>query len=181
MMRKKSSSETRLPPPQPSPSLGEGELTGANPRPQHGGGLGRGKRLPGLSANDEKPSYKIRTRTKTLKRARELRTLPTDAKIRLWKYLRRRQLNGFFFRKQCPIGPYIADFACLEARLIIELDGGQHADSATDASRDAWFTAHGFCTLRFWNNDILANTDGVIIMITEALGQLETTPNAQAH
>jgi very-short-patch-repair endonuclease len=101
--------------------------------------------------------------------------------MRLWKYLRRRQLNGFFFRKQCPIGPYIADFACLEARLIIELDGGQHADSATDASRDAWFTAQGFRTLRFWNNDVLANTEGVLMTITEALGHLESTSNAQAH
>jgi very-short-patch-repair endonuclease len=95
--------------------------------------------------------------------------------------LRRRQLNGFYFRKQCPIGPYIADFACLEARLIIELDGGQHADSATDAVRDAWFTAQGYCTLRFWNNDVLANTEGVIIMITEALGRLEIISNAQAY
>jgi very-short-patch-repair endonuclease len=181
MMRRKAGSEARLPPPQPSPSLGEGEGTRSNPLPQHGGGLGRGKRLPGLSASDEKPAYKIRTRTKTLKRARELRDQPTDAEMRLWKYLRRRQLKGLCFRKQGPIGPYIADFACLEARLIIELDGGQHADSATDASRDAWFTAHGYRTPRFWNNDVLANTDGVIIMITEALGHLENSPNAQAH
>ncbi len=180
-MRKKSNSETRLPPPQPSPSLGEGEDTCANPLPQHGGGLGRGKRPPGLSASDEKPTYKIRTRTKTLKRARQLRTQLTDAEMRLWKYLRRRQLNGFYFRKQCPIGPYIADFACLDARLIIELDGGQHAGSGTDAVRDAWFTAHGYRTLRFWNNDVLANTDGVITVIIEALGQPESTPHAQAH
>jgi very-short-patch-repair endonuclease len=101
--------------------------------------------------------------------------------MRLWKYLRRRQLNGFYFRKQCPIGPYIADFACLESRLIIELDGGQHADSSSDAVRDAWFTANGYRTLRFWNNDVLANTEGVIIVITAALGQLESTSNAQAH
>ncbi|HJR23216.1 MAG TPA: DUF559 domain-containing protein [Dongiaceae bacterium] len=121
MMRKKSSSETRLPP-------------------------GSGKRLPGLSASDEKPTYKIRTTTKTLKRARQLRTQLTDAEMRLWMYLRRRQLNGAYFRKQCPIGPYIADFACLEAKLIIELDGGQHADSTADKIRDAWFTTHGYRT-----------------------------------
>jgi len=101
--------------------------------------------------------------------------------MRLWRYLRRRQLNGAYFRKQCPIGPYIADFACLEAKLIIELDGGQHADSATDKVRDHWFTAHGHRTLRLWNTDVLANTDGAITLITEALGQLENTPNAQAH
>jgi len=181
MMRKKSSTEARLPPPQPSPNLGEGEDARTNPLPQNGGGLGWGKRLPGLSASDEKLIYKIRTRTKTLKRARGLRTQPTDAEMRLWKYLRQRQIKGFHFRKQCPVGPYIADFACLSAKLIIELDGGQHANSATDSVRDAWFAAHGYRTLRFWNTDVLANTDGVIIMITEALGHLESTPNAQAR
>jgi very-short-patch-repair endonuclease len=101
--------------------------------------------------------------------------------MHLWKYLRRRQLNGFHFRKQCPIGPYIADFACLEAKLIIELDGGQHAESACDVARDAWFSANGYRTLRLWNTDVLANTDGVITLIIGALGQLENTANAQAH
>jgi len=90
-------------------------------------------------------------------------------------------LNGFHFRKQCPIGPFIADFACLKAKLVVEVDGGQHADSATDAARDAWFAANGYRTLRFWNNDVLQNTEGVILTITEALGQLETSPHAQAH
>ncbi len=110
-----------------------------------------------------------------------MRQTLTDAERRLWHYLRQGQLGGFHFRKQCPIGPYIADFACLKAKLIVEVDGGQHADSATDAARDAWFTAHGCRTLRFWNNDVLANTEGVILNITEALGQLENIPNAQAH
>jgi very-short-patch-repair endonuclease len=105
----------------------------------------------------------------------------TDVERRLWVYLRQRQLDGFHFRKQCPIGPYIADFACLKAKLIIELDGSQHADSTTDATRDAWFTAHGYRTLRFWNNDVLQNMDGIILTITAALGQPENTPNAQAH
>jgi very-short-patch-repair endonuclease len=116
-----------------------------------------------------------------LKRARQLRAQLTDAEMRLWMHLRRRQLNGAYFRKQCPIGPYIADFACLDAKLIIELDGSQHADSASDASRDAWLTRHGYRTLRFWNNDVLQNMEGVIIAITAALGHLESTPNAQAH
>jgi very-short-patch-repair endonuclease len=179
MARKTSNSEARLPPPQPSPVAGEGEDT--NSLPQHGGKLGRGKRLPGLSPSDEKPTHKVRTRTKTLKRARQLRAQLTDAEMRLWMYLRRRQINGARFRKQCPIGPYIADFTCLEAKLIIELDGGQHADSATDAARDAWFGAHGYRTLRFWNNDVLQNTEGVILTITAALGQFERTTHAQAH
>jgi very-short-patch-repair endonuclease len=110
-----------------------------------------------------------------------LREQPTDAEMRLWKYLRGRKFNGFHFRKQCPIGPYIADFACLRAKLIIEVDGGQHADSKSDAARDAWFAAHGYRALRLWNIDVLANTDGVILIIMEALGQPETHPHAQAH
>jgi len=105
----------------------------------------------------------------------------TDAERKLWRHLRQKQLFGFHFRKQCPIGPYIADFACLEAKLVIELDGGQHADSKTDLSRDAWFKAQGHRVLRFWNNDALQNTAGVLESITAALGQLESTKNAQAH
>ena len=105
----------------------------------------------------------------------------TDAERKLWLYLRQRQLDGFHFRKQCPIGPYIADFACLRAKLIIEVDGSQHADSVHDTARDAWLAARGYRVLRFWNNDVLQNMDGVFLTITEALGQLETNPNAQAH
>ena len=105
----------------------------------------------------------------------------TDVERRLWLYLRRKQVDGFHFRKQCPIGPYVADFACLRVKLIIEVDGSQHADSAHDAARDAWFTTHGYRTLRFWNNDVLQSMDGVILTITEALGQPESSSNAQAH
>jgi very-short-patch-repair endonuclease len=105
----------------------------------------------------------------------------TEAERRLWHYLRHGQINGFHFRKQCPIGPYIADFACLKAKLIIEADGGQHAESAHDAARDAWFTSHGYRTLRLWNTDVLANTDGAVTMIIEALGQVENISHAQAH
>jgi very-short-patch-repair endonuclease len=105
----------------------------------------------------------------------------TDAERKLWHYLRQRQLKGFHFRKQCPIGPFIADFACLKAKLIVEVDGGQHAGSDNDKARDAWFAAHGYRTLRFWNNNVLANIEGVFLTITAALGELESTPNAQAH
>ena len=122
-----------------------------------------------------------RTQPRSLSSARRLRRNLTDAERKLWLYLRQKQLNGFHFRKQCPIGPYIADFACLQAKLIVELDGGQHADSAADAVRDEWFNLRGYRTLRFWNNDVLQNTEGVIITITEALGPLENTSNAQAH
>lgn len=105
----------------------------------------------------------------------------TEAEKKLWSHLRNKQLHGFHFRKQCPIGPYIADFACLEAKLIVEVDGGQHSESASDAARDAWFAQNGYRTMRFWNTDILPRPDGALIKITEALGPLETSQHAQAH
>jgi very-short-patch-repair endonuclease len=107
--------------------------------------------------------------------ARRLRQNPTDAEIRLWSKLRRRQINGYRFRRQVPIGPYIADFVCLERRLIIEADGGQHSDSVTDDARTAWLERQGFRVLRFWNNDVLSNTEGVLTVIVQHLGA-ETPP-----
>jgi very-short-patch-repair endonuclease len=103
-------------------------------------------------------------------RARTLRTTPTDAEMRLWFRLRRKQLDGFRFRRQQPIGIYIVDFFCPEARLVIEVDGGQHAmDETHDASRTRWLEARGYRVVRFWNNDVLANTDGVIGAIQQML------------
>ena len=82
----------------------------------------------------------------------------------------RRQLDGFRFRHQASIAPYVVDFLCLEARLIVEVDGGQHAvDLASDAKRTVWLEGHGFRVIRFWNNDVLANTDGVVESIRLAL------------
>jgi len=93
----------------------------------------------------------------------------TDAERALWRSLRQRQADGHRFRRQVPIDRYIVDFACLEARLIIEVDGGQHSGSTTDTTRDAYLRAQGFQGLRFWNNDVLANREGVFRTITEAL------------
>jgi very-short-patch-repair endonuclease len=105
-----------------------------------------------------------------IKRARKLRAEATEAEIRLWSRLRRKQLDGFRFRRQQPIGPYAVDFYCPEARLIIELDGGQHAErEAEDAERTAWLETRGCRVLRFWNNDTLSNTEGVLTMILAAL------------
>src|SRR5689334_17133391 len=101
--------------------------------------------------------------------ARSLRKTMTDAEKRVWLRLRAHRLNGASFRRQEPIGTYIADFVCFDARLIVEIDGGQHADSQRDRTRDAWFKSEGFTVLRFWNNDVLANTDGVIEKIAETL------------
>jgi very-short-patch-repair endonuclease len=102
------------------------------------------------------------------KRARVLRRLPTEAERRLWYFLRRNQL-GFKFRRQFPIPPYFVDFACIEARLIIEADGGQHAEPGEHDLRDALLIRKGWRVLRFWNNDILQNQDGVFRVIIETL------------
>ncbi|WP_209877813.1 endonuclease domain-containing protein [Azospirillum soli] len=107
----------------------------------------------------------------TLKyRARDLRTQPTDAETMLWRFLRREQLGGWKFRRQHPIPPYIADFACIEAKLLVEVDGGQHADSAYDAARNRHLRLHGWRVLRFWNNEVLGNPEGVAQSVLDALG-----------
>ena len=108
-----------------------------------------------------------------LSRARGLRHSMTDAEHALWRILRNRQFAGIKFRRQVPVGPYIADFVCFEARLIVEADGGQHAESQHDAVRDAWFATQGFRVLRFWNNDILKNPEGIMIAIALALSEKE--------
>ena len=106
----------------------------------------------------------------TVRSARHLRKQLTDAERRLWYLLRRKQLAGFRFRRQAPIGRYIADFACFAERLIIEVDGGQHADAqAYDEARTAWLDSEGFRVLRFWNNDVLGNQEAVLQTILDAL------------
>src|SRR6266478_1697173 len=101
--------------------------------------------------------------------ARSLRSTMTEAEKRIWFRLRAHRLNGASFRRQEPIGTYIVDFVCFDARLIVEIDGGQHADSQRDKVREQWLELQGFSVLRFWNHDVLANTDGVIERIDEAL------------
>jgi 2-isopropylmalate synthase len=103
-------------------------------------------------------------------RARALRRDATEAEKVLWRMLRDRGLGGVKIRRQVPLGPYIADFACLEHRLVIEADGGQHADSPADAERDAWLASQGFRVLRLWNHDILGNREGVMAVIAKAVG-----------
>ena len=93
----------------------------------------------------------------------------TVAERKLWSVLRNRQLEGAKFRRQQPIGPFIADFVCQERRLIVEADGGQHVENEADARRTTFLESKGYRVLRFWNNDILANLDGVAQLITSAL------------
>jgi adenine-specific DNA-methyltransferase len=95
-------------------------------------------------------------------RARNLRKSQTDAEQRLWAAVRNRQIAGMKFRRQVAIGPHIADFVSFEVRLIVEVDGGQHADSTADAKRTAYLEAHGFRVIRFWNNEVLQNLEGVL-------------------
>jgi very-short-patch-repair endonuclease len=89
----------------------------------------------------------------------------TDAESLLWSHLRSRQLEHAKFVRQLPIGSHVADFACRSLMLVIELDGGQHADSHADAARTRAIEAFGYRVIRFWNNDVMANTDGVLEMI----------------
>jgi very-short-patch-repair endonuclease len=102
--------------------------------------------------------------------ARRLRRNRTDAEDRLWYHLRNRQLEGAKFRFQSPVAGFVADFLCVEARLIVELDGGQHGERIEqDAERTRALEAAGYTVMRFWNNDVLANTEGVLEMIRLAL------------
>ena len=106
------------------------------------------------------------------KRARALRHNMTDAEKRLWQPLRELKGLGFRFRSQVPIDPYIVDFACYGARLVIEVDGGQHNMEprlAAVIKRDAFLNQQGFKVLRFWNNDVLQNTEGVMTVILNEL------------
>jgi very-short-patch-repair endonuclease len=112
-----------------------------------------------------------RNRPGTVKRAKGLRRKMTDAEVKLWLRLNNRQLGGHKFRKQMPVGRYIADFACLELLLIIEVDGGQHAENrAKDDVRTRHLEARGYRVLRLWNSDVLRNTDGAIEVIARAIG-----------
>jgi very-short-patch-repair endonuclease len=104
--------------------------------------------------------------------ARYLRTNQTEAERRLWQLLRAKRFEGIKFKRQVPVGPYIADFACLQQRLIVELDGGQHSESTHDKIRDAYLIEEGWRVLRFWNSELRQNREGVLTAIAVALGRL---------
>jgi very-short-patch-repair endonuclease len=106
---------------------------------------------------------------KATSRKRQLRRDATDAETKLWLELRDRRLDGFKFTRQVRLGPYIADFVCRERKLVVELDGGQHAENARDQIRDAFLTEKGYRIVRFWNNDLFANREGVLETILAIL------------
>lgn len=114
--------------------------------------------------------------------ARNLRKNQTDEEKLLWNLLRNNQLRGKKFHRQYVLGRYILDFVCFEQRLVIELDGGQHnrmLDKIKDAQRDKWLEGQGFSVLRFWNNDILNNINGVLEVIYKSLSSPQPSPRKE--
>ena len=138
--------------PSPSPLAGEGQLSRSDSRE-------RGRRISKLRG-----------------RAKEMRSQPTDAEHRLWQILRAHRFAGYKFRRQVPIDFYVADFICFRKRLIIELDGGQHAENKREQGRDVFLDEQGFRVLRIWNNDLFTNEEGVMTSILNAL-QSPPLPN----
>jgi very-short-patch-repair endonuclease len=136
----------------PSPLAGERQLSRSDSRE-------RGRRL-----------------SKLRDRAKGMRSAATDAEHRLWQLLRAHRFAGYKFRRQVPLDFYIADFVCFAQRLIIELDGGQHADNPSDEKRDAYLRSQGFRLLRIWNTDLFTNEEGVAELILPAL-RLPPLPN----
>jgi len=114
----------------------------------------------------------LTTKQHKTSQAKRLRDNQADAETKVWTHLRDKRLDGLKFRRQQPIGPYIVDFACLDKRLIIEIDGGQHNQESVDLERDKWLTEQGYLILRFWNNDVFQNTNGVLETIREASATL---------
>ena len=145
----------------PSPASGRGEAGGltevSSPLPQAGEG-GAKRRVRGYG---KKPDATIK--------ARSLRKASTEPEQRLWRYLRNRHLDGHRFSRQYPIGPYFADFVCREAWLVVELDGSQHAESRRDIERDRFINVAGYSVLRFWNEDVTENLDGVMQVLRAVL------------
>ncbi|HZP93291.1 MAG TPA: DUF559 domain-containing protein [Burkholderiales bacterium] len=107
-----------------------------------------------------------------MNRQRSLRRNQTDAEKLLWFRLRNRQIGGAKFRRQHPIGPYIVDLVCVEAGLVVEIDGGQHATEVqADSLRTSYLEEHGFRVVRFWNNDVFAQTDALLERIREMVSK----------
>lgn len=120
-----------------------------------------------------------RINPKAKQRSRKLRREMTDAELILWKRLRKKSIDGYKFRRQHPVGKYILDFVCLEAGLIVEVDGGQHQEGTDyDEKRTFWLEQKGFRVLRFWNNEVMNNLDAVLEVIWHQL-QRDIQPPSQ--
>ncbi len=169
--------------PNPSPLAGEAAARTRSVRAA-GEGLGRAVVVGGVGSREPSPGHSLRSRPSSpaggegkssaaqmRRRARAVRACMTEAERKLWFALRDRRFAGFKFRRQVPIDRFIADFVCFEARLVIEVDGSQHAGSMQDRWRDRWFAANGFRVLRFWNNEVLSNLEGVLTVLSNELDQ----------
>ena len=108
--------------------------------------------------------------------AKQLRSNMTDAERELWRHLRAHRFQHEKFRRQQPLGLYIVDFICFERKVIIEVDGGQHFESTDDAQRDAWLRSQGYTVLRFWNNEVLGQTEAVLDRIWQELNGSPSPP-----
>ena len=130
-------------------------------------GKPRGRRMAALRGKDQKRA----------ERARSLRRASTQAELVLWTRIRDRQLGGFKFVRQEPLGRYYIDFVCHDRHLIVELDGGQHSESSQDRQRDTELCALGYRMIRIWNNDVLDNLDEVLPMLLSELEKWPLTPS----
>jgi len=143
-------------------------------------GEGQGVRAQSSPASNTRTSVSSKPKdipAETIEFARQLRQQGTDAETLMWYLVRDRRLGGFKFRRQHPLPPYVADYYCHEAKLCVELDGGQHADQKEyDARRDADFRDRGIRTLRFWNNQVLTETENVLAALWEALHAATPSP-----
>jgi len=134
-----------------------------SPRPLVGEGVGE--------------RVKKMTEAKVLNNAKSLRTNQTEAEQRLWYHLRAHRFMDLKFKRQKPIGRYIVDFVCVEQQLIVELDGGQHAEQLEyDQRRDAWLRGQGYTVLRFWNNEVMQQLEGVLEKIRLTLSAEPSPP-----
>jgi very-short-patch-repair endonuclease len=113
--------------------------------------------------------------------ARALRKRMTDAERLLWRHLRNRELGGWKFKRQYPVGPFIVDFICVEKNIVIEVDGGQHAeDEESDLQRSAYLNKMGYRVCRFWNNQVLQETESVLEAIFAILAESkQNSPSPQ--
>ena len=161
--------------PNPSPLAGGDDARTRSVRAS-GEGSGGAVVLDVTGSRGPSPGHSLRSRPSSPvkgegKGSAVPRTRMTDAERKLWFALRDRRFSGFKFRRQVPIDRFIADFICFEARLVVEVDGGQHADSVRDQQRDRWFAANGFRVVRFWNNEVLSNLEGVLTVLLAKLEQ----------